>query len=95
MTEYPYGRQGYPHCYHKETAVITQLEGSAETLDNQFSITGNTLYLYEAPTDSNPKHGYFSVWKVMDDSPHGNTYEQVRSIEGDDQMCYEQFLEER
>ena len=87
MTDYPYGRSGYPHCHGRDTLTKNQLEASAETGDNQFYISGDTLYLYEAPMESDPARGYYSVWERVE----GDTYEQTYEISGDDGMCYEQF----
>lgn len=87
MTDYPYGRSGYPHCHSKDTATKNQLEASAETGDNEIHIKGNTIYLYEAPMEQDPGRGHYSVWEQVE----GDTYKQVSDISGDDGMCYENF----
>lgn len=90
MTNYPYGRSGYPHCHSKETATENQLRASAETGDNDIIVTGNTIYLYEAPMEDDPGRGYYSVWENVDE----NTYEQTQGISGDDGLCYEKFQDQ-
>lgn len=87
MDEYPYGRKGYPHCFYQDTATKSEFESSTRTGDNEMTIEGDIVYLYEAPTDDDKGRGHYSIWRHVD----ADEYEKVGAISGDDGMCYEKY----
>lgn len=87
MVEYPYGRNGEPHCHYQETATRDELAQSGAIGDNEVVFDGDTVYLYEAPSDDDPARGHFSEWQRQDNGQ----YTQTNGISGDDGMCYKRF----
>lgn len=87
MPNYPYGRRGRPVKFYDEKATKSELKEAATVGDNEVSVEGELIYLYEAPAEDDPARGHFSAWKETSDG----MFEKQDAISGDDGMCYKKY----
>lgn len=87
--DYPYGRKGYPFCFHNGPVPREKLEDSGDFKDNEvsFEAGGETVYLYEAPAEDDTGRGHYSIWNHMG----GGMYECEYAISGDDGSMYDNY----